>query len=124
MTSPRTRRRLAKGLDALVRDADAPPYLRGAAAPINGGEIGRCATLIRELAGDLRAPGAAPQGVELVEILLRDAASPVYNPDEEGALESALREARAGLLLRPDQEAGITRGKRSSTQAVSSGSRS
>jgi hypothetical protein len=31
---------------------------------------------------------------------LRDGASPVYAPDVEGALEPALRHARAALLLR------------------------
>jgi hypothetical protein len=100
MTSSRTRKRLAKGLEALVRDADTPLALRGAAAPINRDEIGRCAGLIHELAGELEAPGAAPRGVELVSTLLRDAASPVYNQDAEGHLEPALRHARAALLPR------------------------
>src|SRR3954463_6279179 len=125
MTSPRTRKRLAKGLEALVRGADAPLALRGSAAPINRGEIGRCAGLIHELASDLEASGAAPEGVELVRTLLRDAASPVYNLDAEGYLEPALRHAREALLpLHPDQDAGITGGKRSSTQSALSGSRS
>src|SRR3954467_11429523 len=125
MTSPRTRKRLAKGLQALVRDANAPLALRGAAAPINRDEIGRCAGLIQELASELEAPGAGPEGVELVRTLLRDAASPVYDPDAEGYLEPALHHARAALLrLRPDQDAGITGGKRSSPQSALSGSRS
>jgi hypothetical protein len=100
LSSPRTRERLAKALEALVRDASAPPRPRGASAPINRDEIRRCAGLIHELAAELRAPAPAPRGVELVEGLLKDGASPVYNPEVQGTLGPALRHARAALLLR------------------------
>jgi hypothetical protein len=84
-----------------MKDADKPAYLRGSAAPINRAEIRRNAGLIHDLAEELRTePPPSPRGVELVERLLRDGASPVYEPELEGALEPALRQARAALLLR------------------------
>jgi hypothetical protein len=101
LTSANSRRRLAQGLERLVQDADRPAYLRGSAAPINRAEIRRCADLIHDLAEELGAEQPPPpRGVELVEHLLRDGASPVYEPELEGALEPALRHARAALLLR------------------------
>jgi hypothetical protein len=101
-TSPQSRRRLARAIERLVEDAAAPPRpLRGSAAPINRYEIERCRGLLEEVAGELRADQAvAPRGVALIGTLLRDGASPVYAPDVEGALEPALRHARAALLLR------------------------
>jgi hypothetical protein len=81
-----------------VEDADKPAYLRGSAAPINRAEIRRCADLIHDLAEELRAEQPpALRDVALVERLLRDGASPVYEPELAGALEPALRHARAAL---------------------------
>jgi hypothetical protein len=77
-TSPQSRRRLARAIERLVEDAAAPPRpLRGSAAPINRYEIERCRGLLEEVADELRA-----------------------DQDVEGALEPALRHARAALLLR------------------------
>jgi hypothetical protein len=100
LSSSRTRERLAKALEALVRDAYAPPRPFSAAAPINREEIRRRADLLRELAAELRAPAPSPRGVEYVERLLKDGGSPVYNREAQGALGPALHHARAALLLR------------------------
>jgi hypothetical protein len=100
LVSPRSRQRLARGIECLIEDADAPfRPLRGSAAPINRDEVQRCRGLLEELAAELRDDDVGPRGIALVDQLLRDAASPVYAPDVGGVLEPTLRHARAALLL-------------------------
>ena len=82
-------RPLARGRRAEL----APAGSRGAAVPARR-------ELLRELAHDLRhAELVYASGVALVRQLLRDGGSPLYVADTEGALDTAIKQARAALLL-------------------------
>ena len=100
LTSPGERRALADQLDGLVDEVTGPPSLRGAAAPVARDAVRACRELLLELADDLRqAKLIRPQGTALLRRLLRDGGSPLYAPGETHALQVALIEARAALLL-------------------------
>ncbi|HEY1359497.1 MAG TPA: hypothetical protein VGF21_14435 [Thermoleophilaceae bacterium] len=100
LTSTRKRRRLAHNLEYLLEAAEIPQVRRGSAVPVNRDEIRRCRALILGLALELDGDEpVTPRGVLMVRELLRDGSSPVYAGAPEGALELALRHARAALLL-------------------------
>jgi hypothetical protein len=97
VTAADRRRVLAKGLERAVSDAHRPPRW-SCAAPLDRSAVRAAAPALRALAAGLtEATAPAPQGVALVEQLLRDPGSPLYAPgDEEGVRECA-RIARKAL---------------------------
>jgi hypothetical protein len=100
LTSRRQRRKLAEEIDALMESATRPPHPLGAAVPLDRAGVRACGELLRELADELRqAEQIEARGVALVRQLLRDGGSALYAPEAEGALESAIRHARAALFL-------------------------
>jgi hypothetical protein len=100
LTSPGARRALADEIDRLLEVVARPPRPRGAAAPLDRSAVLACDELLRALAHDLRdAKPVQVHGVALVRQLLRDGASPLYAAGTGGSLDSAIRRARAALLL-------------------------
>jgi hypothetical protein len=97
----RQRRALALAVFRIIEEAEHPATSFTAAVPIERHAIRTCERQLLNLADDLKAT-AQPvniEGIELVRRLLRDGASPVYAPLGAGALEDAVRDARAALLL-------------------------
>jgi hypothetical protein len=101
LTSPRRRRKLAASLERTVEVAEAPQAFRGSAVPLNRDEVLRCRALLFGIAADLTddAP-VTPQGVLMLQKLLRDGGSPLYTAELDGALEFELRCAHTALVLR------------------------
>jgi hypothetical protein len=104
ITAPRSRARLADGLMRAIRAAQTPPGLSAAMRP-HREEVLAVRTVLATLERRLRAPEpASARGVALLQTLLTDGASPLYRPDERGALGSELRAAAAALESHPGQE--------------------
>jgi hypothetical protein len=100
LVTPRWRCGLAVGLDRVVEAAEEPVRGLSAAAPLRRREILHSRSLMEELATELReGERVNARGVAMVERLLTDGTSPLYAPGPEGALDAALRHARAALLL-------------------------
>jgi hypothetical protein len=100
LTAPLARQGLADEVDRLLEDAARASRPRGAAVPLDWPGVWACGELLRELAHDLRhAELVYARGVALVRELLRDGGSPLYVADTEGALDRAIKHARAALLL-------------------------
>jgi hypothetical protein len=97
MTSPRARRRLAKGLESAVARAEQGHAPFSAAVPVARDAAGEARGVLLDLAERLRAPRPAdPDGVLLARELLLDGAGPLYAPAGPGALRAAaLRALRA-----------------------------
>ena len=98
LTSRSYRARVAAGLARAVRDAEATTHGFSAAVRPDPREVIAARTVLATVHRRLR--GAEPvraQGVALLESLLTDATSPLYEPDEPGALGSVLRAAAAAL---------------------------
>jgi len=97
----RERRALATQIFRVIEEAQHPTTAFTAAVPLERRAILSCQRQLLNLADDLKAT-AQPvnvQGIALVRRLIRDGASPFYAPLGNGALEGAVREARAALLL-------------------------
>jgi hypothetical protein len=91
LCAPRTRHRLAVGLERALTD-DGRRGL-SAAAPIDRGAVNAARPYLAQLAAVLRSPApVAPQGVARALRLLSDVASPLYAPAEPSDLrhEAAL----------------------------------
>jgi hypothetical protein len=100
LTSESTRLRLAGNLERVVEAAEVPQALRGAAAPVNRDQIRQCRPLLLGLASELASEDpVTPLGVRMLNELRRDGGSALYAGAPDGALELALRHARAALLL-------------------------
>ena len=98
LTGRRLRERVAAGLTRAVRDAERGACGFSAAARPDRHEVIAARTVLATL--DRRLRGAEPvtaQGVALLELLLTDGTSPLYAPNEPGALGSRLRAAAAAL---------------------------
>jgi hypothetical protein len=97
LTSADRRRSLAKGLERAVSDAHRPPRWT-CSAPLDRRAVRATAPALRAVAASLTEPTAvSPQGIALVEQLLRDPGSPLYAPGDEDALRECARIARQAL---------------------------
>jgi len=102
LTSRRFRRRIAAGLERVVRDAEATTRGFTASVRPDRREVLAARTLLATLDRRLRADEpVTPQGIALLESLLTDGTSPLYRPTEPGALGSRLRAAAAALDPHP-----------------------
>jgi propanediol dehydratase small subunit len=93
LTKSRTRRRLAAGFERALADAEAPAPRLSAAIPVRRPSVAACRDELLELVERLRSPSPVyAQGVELGAELLKNAASPLYQPsgDLRAAIEAAL----------------------------------
>jgi hypothetical protein len=100
LTSPRGRRKLAGGLRRVLRAAEGPPAPLSPTVPVQREEVLACRAEIEQLASELCGPGdVQPRGVRLINHLLTNADSPLFNPATAGGLDRAVRHARAALLL-------------------------
>ena len=98
ITCRQRRDRLADALDQLVAEAARPPRGITAAIPPARAEVLDARIPLADLACRLRSEARVdPQGVLLIERLLRDAASPVFHPAEPGALRAAVRGCNIAL---------------------------
>ena len=99
LTSRRHRVRVAVGLARAVRDAD-PTRGSSAAVRPDRREVIASRAVLGTLDRRLRAfEPVTAHGVALLESLLTDGESPLYQPAEPGALGSQLRAAAAALEL-------------------------
>jgi hypothetical protein len=98
LTSRRYRARMAAGLARAVRDAEATTCRFSAAVRPDRREVFAARTVLATLDRRLRAAEpVGARGIALIESLLTDGASPLYQPTEPGALGSRLRAAAAAL---------------------------
>lgn len=99
LVEPKRRRELARSLRMVVKDADAR-YLPNA-APINRPGVRGAADELLELADRLEALDIpiSPRGVLLLEQLLGDSSSPLYDPARSDELQRSIRAAADGLEL-------------------------
>jgi hypothetical protein len=98
LTSRRVRERVAAGLARAVRDAETTTRGFSAAIRPHRSEVSAARTVLATLDRQLRAPApVSARGVALLESLLSDGTSPLYQPGERGALGSRLRAAAAAL---------------------------
>lgn len=97
VTAMNRRRALGRGLERAIGDAHRPPRWT-CAAPLDRRAVRAAAPALRALAADLvEGTAPAPQGIALVEQLLRDPGSPLYAPGDEDALRECARIARQAL---------------------------
>jgi hypothetical protein len=103
LTSQGSRRRLADGLARALRSArDTTPALSAAVRP-RAREVLATRTVLAVLDHRLRAPEpVAARGMAMLQGLLTDAASQLYQPGNPGALGSRLRAAAAALEPRDE----------------------
>jgi hypothetical protein len=98
LVSPRTRRRLACGLERVVHEMERPARSVTAAVPVQRREVLVARDDLLLLAAALR--GAAhpdPAGVAGASLLLTDGAGPVYAPCPPGALRRTVRRIATAL---------------------------
>ena len=100
---PRTRARLADGLEGVWRDAGKPHGL-SAKAPLAHAAILATGPELQTLIAELRTDEQChPRGVALTRLLLTDADSPLYEPASNEELSDALTGAyRAVRFGEPD----------------------
>lgn len=98
ITGRRSRVSVARGLaGALLRARDTSPGFTAAIPPARG-EVLAAWTVIQAVEHRLREPEPlTARSVAMLRELLTDPASPLYRPDEPGALGSRLRAAAAAL---------------------------
>ncbi|MFZ0976782.1 MAG: hypothetical protein WAN22_31475 [Solirubrobacteraceae bacterium] len=94
----RSRTSVARGLQRVLRSAtDTAPGFTAAVRP-HRREVLAARTVIETLERRLRAPEpVSARGMAILGGLLTDGTSPLYRPDEPGALGSQLRAAAAAL---------------------------
>jgi hypothetical protein len=101
----RARNRLAAGLGRLEEEPG--PSFLSSATPVRQDAVAACREQLRELAYQLAGPGpVASDGVQLVDELLTDPASPLYTggPAE---LADAVAAARRALQVEPREHERI-----------------
>ena len=98
ITGRRSRISVADGLARTLRSAnDAIPAFAAAVRP-HGQEVLTARPVLAALERRVRGPEPiAPRGMAMLRSLLTDGTSPLYRPDEHGALGSQLRAAAAAL---------------------------
>jgi hypothetical protein len=94
----RARRRVADGLDRVLRDALRPARPLSAAASLNRREVLAARDELAALARRLRAQApVTAHGMALADLLLCDGASPLYNRDAPRSARHLARKARERL---------------------------
>jgi hypothetical protein len=94
----RTRMRLADGLGRAMRSVQDPTHGFTAAVRPNVEETLAASSVMLAVERRLRSDEAvSPRGLAMVQALLTDGNSALYQPLEEGALGSQLRAAAAAL---------------------------
>ena len=94
----RTRMRLADGLGRAMRSVQDPTHGFTAAVRPNVEEMLAASSVMLAVERRLRSDEAvSPRGLAMVQALLTDGNSALYQPLEEGALGSQLRAAAAAL---------------------------
>ncbi|MGZ4185786.1 MAG: hypothetical protein ACXVUE_08110 [Solirubrobacteraceae bacterium] len=89
---------MARGLERVLRGARDTAPACSAAVPPNRREVLAAGTVIDALERRLRGPDpVAARGMAMLRSVLTEPASPLYLPDEPGALGSRLRAAAAAL---------------------------
>lgn len=98
ITGRRSRASVARGLQRVLRSAtDTAPGFTAAVRP-HRREVLAARTVTEALERRLRAPEpVSARGMAILGGLLTDGTSPLYRPDEPGALGSQLRAAAAAL---------------------------
>jgi hypothetical protein len=100
ITERRSMRRLAGGLQRVLRDSRRPAQGFSSAAPLERGEVLAAQVVIETIIARLqRVPGdpVRAQGAAMLELLLSDPASSLYRTTEPGSLGSDLRAVAAAL---------------------------
>jgi hypothetical protein len=94
------RRKLAESFEEILRDADEPLVRRSSRIPPQRQAVRDARAALVGLVLDLRdSRPVEPRGVAKAELLLSDGASPLYAPNERGALSEAAQDARDALGL-------------------------
>jgi hypothetical protein len=107
ITRRRSRSGLASGLSRAVRTTQGATGFSAAVRP-HAGEVLEARAALLAIARRLRAPEpVAARGVAMVQLLLTDANSPLYQPSRKGALGRRVR-AAATALEPTDPTGGIT----------------
>jgi hypothetical protein len=110
LVSTKSRHELANLLEQIVDQAEDPPRVLSAAAPLGREAIFGARAQLLGLARDLRSVGpVGAAGVALARELLVDGASPLYAPDGEEALLNGIEQASWGLLIAPRAGASTRR---------------
>ena len=98
LMTPRERRRVARGIEEVLSAAEDPHFHLTAAAPLDVPAVLLARADLQALATELRSRNTVnARGVALSEMLLIDAESPLYEPDEPDALRDAARAAAEAL---------------------------
>jgi hypothetical protein len=93
----RRRAALAAGLERVVADAQRPPSVVSASAPLNREGIAHARDAILSLAAAVAQPDAHEDGMRLARWLLTDCGSPLYAPATPEQLTLAVWEAWVAL---------------------------
>jgi hypothetical protein len=97
ITGTRNRRRVADGLGRTLRSPRSRPAFTAAVRP-DAREVLDARTVLAGLKRRVRSDQpVAPQGMAILQILLSDCTSPLYQPNQTGELGSRLRTAAAML---------------------------
>ncbi len=97
ITARRNRQRVADGLGRALRSPHTRAAFTAAIRP-DAREVLDSRTVLASLKQRVRADQpVAPQGMAILQILLSDCTSPLYQPDQTGELGSRLRTAAATL---------------------------
>jgi hypothetical protein len=100
LTAPRCRRKLATGLNRVLRAAVEPPRPLSSVIPVRRREVEAAHRDIEQLINDLLSSSEVqPRGVLLVRDLLTHGDSPFFDPSAPDELDRAIRHARAALHL-------------------------
>jgi len=100
LTSVRSRRSLAAGIRRVTADAELPAPALSAAVPIQRRAILRARHGLERIAAELAADEPVRlAGIARVQLLLTEGSSPLYTALPDGALDEAVAQAWAALLL-------------------------
>jgi hypothetical protein len=100
LASRRWRRSLAAGIRRLIDDAESPSRPLSSAVPIQRRGIVCARRELERLAADIEADRpVAVVGLARVQLLITDGHSPLFSSSPDGAIEDAVRGARAALLV-------------------------
>jgi hypothetical protein len=100
LESVRWRRSLAAGIRRLIGDAEGPSRPLSSAVPIQRRAILCARSELERLAAaiDADAP-VAVEGLAQAQLLITDGHSPLFSSSPDGAIEDAVRSARAALVV-------------------------
>ncbi len=100
LESQRWRRSLATGIRRLIEDAEGPSRPLSSAVPIQRGAIVCARAELEGLAAAIDAGGpVAVEGLAQTQLLITDGHSPLFSSSPDGAIEDAVRCARAALVV-------------------------